>query len=79
MYRKALALDAKACSENFRSPDAVIEALKCYQAAFDMMKDTDYLRTITLRYAALRVHVEESKFRPLEARPLVVGEWQTER
>lgn len=79
MYRKALALDAKACSENFRSPDAVLEALKCYQAAYDMMSDVDYRCTITLRYAALRVHVEESKFHPLEERPLVVRERQTER
>ena len=79
MYRKALALDAKACSESFRSPDAVLEALKCYQAAYDMMSDVDYRCTITLRYAALRVHVEESKFHPLEERPLVVRERQTER
>lgn len=79
MYRKALALDAKACSENFRSPDAVLEALKCYQAAYDMMSDVDYRCTITLRYAALRVHVEESKFHPLEERPLVVRERQNER
>ena len=59
--------------------NAVLEALKCYQAAYDMMSDVDYRCTITLRYAALRVHVEESKFHPLEERPLVVRERQNER
>lgn len=57
----------------------MLEALKCYQAAYDMMSDVDYRCTITLRYAALRVYVEESKFHPLEERPLVVRERQTER
>lgn len=74
MYRKALALDAKSYSENFRSQDAVLEALKCYQAAYDLMPDGDYCRTIEQRYAALRVHVEESKFRPLKRRALFVDE-----
>ena len=60
--------------------ESEIDALMAdYQAAYDMMSDVDYRCTITLRYAALRVHVEESKFHPLEERPLVVRERQNER
>ena len=72
MYRKALALDAKAHSEDFRVPKKVTDALKFYQAAYDLNQDRAYGRTIEQRYAVLRPHAEQ--YEPLVRRPLFVAE-----
>ena len=72
MYRRAMALDARAHKDGFRSQDDVREALECYQAAYDLNRDRDYGRTIEQRYAVLRIHAKE--FVPLVRRPLFVDE-----
>ena len=74
MYRKALALDAKAHCNDFRK-ETVNEALICYQAAYDLNQGRAYARTIEQRYAVLRPHAED--YRPLVKRALYVEE-QTE-
>lgn len=74
MYRKALALDAKAHCDNFRK-ETVNSALRFYQAAYDLNQGRDYARTIEQRYAVLRPHAES--FTPLVKRPFFVEE-QTE-
>ena len=71
IYRKALALDAKACNDDFRV-GTVLEALACYQTAYDLNQDRSYARTIEQRYALLRPHVKE--FAPLVKRPLYIEE-----
>lgn len=68
MYKKALALDAKLHSEGFRVPDAVSEALRFYQAAYDLNQDRQYSRTIEQRYAVLRPYAKD--FKPLVKRDL---------
>ena len=68
MYRKALALDAKAHAEDFRVPDTVTDALKFYQAAYDLNQDRQYSRTIEQRYAVLRPYAKH--FEPLVRRDL---------
>lgn len=72
MYRKALALDAKAHTENFRVPDTVTDALKFYQAAYDLNQDRQYSRTIEQRYAVLRPYAKH--FEPLVKRDLYTTE-----
>lgn len=74
MYRKALALDAKAHCDNFRK-ETVNSALRFYQAAYDLNQGRGYARTIEQRYAVLRPHAES--FTPLMKRPFFVEE-QTE-
>lgn len=69
MYRKALALDAKAHTSNFNVPDTFIDdTLKCYQAAYDLNQGRDYSRTIEKRYAVLRPYAKN--FEPLVRRNL---------
>ena len=63
VYRKALALDAKAHSENFKIPETITNALKFYQSAYDLNQDRQYSRTIEQRYAVLRPFAEN--FQPL--------------
>lgn len=75
IYRKALALDAKAHKEEFQIPATINQALKFYQSAYDLNEDRDYGRTIEQRYAALRPYAQE--FEPLVKRSLVVD--RTER
>lgn len=72
VYRKALALDAKAHDERFRAPDTIAQALGMYQAAYDLNQDRDYGYTIEQRYAVLRSHAKE--FQPLVRRKLYVEE-----
>ena len=74
MYRKALALDAQAYEENFRSADTIQKALSCYQAAYDLNQDRQYSNTIEKRYAVLREVSEGTKveFTPLIKRPFYV-------
>lgn len=72
MYRKALALDAKAHTEGFRVPDTVTDALKFYQAAYDLNQGRQYSRTIEQRYAVLRPYA--SNFKPLVKRDLYTKE-----
>ena len=72
MYRKALALDAKAHTEDFRMPDTVANALKFYQAAYDLNQDRQYSRTIEQRYAVLRPYAKH--FEPLVKRDLYTTE-----
>ncbi len=72
MYRKALALDAKAHTENFAIPTTVLDALKFYQTAYDLNQDRQYSKTIEQRYAALRPHA--THFEPLVKRGLYVTE-----
>lgn len=72
MYRKALALDAKAHTENFRVPDTVTNALRFYQAAYDLNQDRSYSHTIEQRYAVLRPYAQQ--FKPLIKRDLYATE-----
>ena len=72
MYRKALALDAKAHVEHFRIPKTIASALQCYQVAFDLNQDRDYANTIQQRFALLRMHADEPV--NLIKRPLYVEE-----
>ena len=72
MYRKALALDAKAHAENFTIPKTIINALKFYQAAYDLNQDREYGRTIECRYAVIRAYMKD--FEPLIKRGLYVKE-----
>lgn len=65
MYRKALAWDALAHSDDFRK-ETVNTALGCYQAAYDLNQGRSYAHTIEQRYALLRPHAEDWK--PLEKR-----------
>jgi len=71
MYRKALALDAKAHSDDFR-PTTVAAALKFYQVAYDLNQDRQFSRTIEQRVAVLRPYAEQ--FEPLVKRELYVVE-----
>ena len=72
-YRKAEALDAEARREAFRVPDTIIQAMNCYQTAYDLNQDRDYARTIEQRYAELKEHAEKHGFTaPLTRRPLYV-------
>jgi tetratricopeptide (TPR) repeat protein len=68
VYRKALALDAKAHSENFKIPETISDALKFYQSAYDLNQDRQYARTIEQRYAVLRPFSKD--FQPLIKRKL---------
>ena len=72
VYRKALALDAKAHDEQFRVPDTIAQALGMYQAAYDLNQDRVYERTIERRYAVLRPYAKD--FQPLVRRKLYVEE-----
>ena len=74
MYRKALALDAKAHACNFQNSDVVRSALVCYQSAYDLNQGRSYSKTIEQRYAILRPHVDKDQFVPLVKRPLYVTE-----
>lgn len=74
VYRKALALDAKAHAQNFEVPTTVTSALKFYQSAYDLNQDRQYGRTIEQRYAILRPHAQE--FQPLVKRSLYLTENQ---
>lgn len=74
VYRKALALDAKAHAQNFEVPTTVTAALKFYQSAYDLNQDRQYGRTIEQRYAILRPHAKE--FQPLVKRSLYLTESQ---
>ena len=74
VYRKALALDAKAHAQNFEVPVTVTAALKFYQSAYDLNQDRRYGRTIEQRYAILRPHAQE--FQPLVKRSLYLTENQ---
>lgn len=68
VYRKALALDAKAHSENFKIPETITDALKFYQSAYDLNQNRQYSRTIEQRYAVLRPFAKN--FQPLVRRGL---------
>lgn len=72
MYRKALALDAKAHSEKLKDPITISDALKLYQAAYDLNQDRQYARTIEQRYAVLRPYAKD--FQPLVKRSLYISE-----
>lgn len=75
VYRKALALDAKAHVQNFEVPTTIASALSFYQSAYDLNQDRQYGRTIEQRYAVLRPHAKD--FRPLVKRTLFVTEHQS--
>ena len=72
VYRKALALDAKAHAQNFESETTVKLALKFYQSAYDLNQDRSYGRTIEQRFAVLRPYAKE--FEPLVKRKFFVTE-----
>ncbi|MFQ7660935.1 MAG: hypothetical protein ACLRLS_10730 [Roseburia intestinalis] len=72
VYRKALALDAKAHIEGFKVPDTIANALACYQAAYDLNQDRQFGRTIEQRYAVLRPY--SKNYTPLIKRGLYVDE-----
>ncbi len=72
VYKKALALDAKAHKEEFRAPDTITDALKFYQAAYDLNQNRSYSRTIEQRYAVLRPYAQD--YKPLVKRELYVDE-----
>lgn len=72
VYRKALALDAKAHSDNFKMVDTVNDALTFYQSAYDLNQDRAYSRTIEQRYAVLRPF--SKNFQPLIKRELYTVE-----
>lgn len=72
MYRKALALDAKAHTEDFRVPGTVSDALRFYQAAYDLNQGRSYMKTIEQRYAVLRPYAKD--FDPLVKRSLYITE-----
>lgn len=72
VYRKALALDAKAHSEHFQNQDTVTNAMKFYQSAYDLNQDRQYSRTIEQRYAVLRPFARA--FQPLIKRELYTME-----
>lgn len=72
VYRKALALDAKAHSEHLKIPETITSALKFYQSAYDLNQDRRYSRTIEQRYAVLRPFAEN--FQPLVKRALFTKE-----
>lgn len=72
VYRKALALDAKAHIEEFKVPDTVTKALDCYQVAYDLNQDREFVKTIEQRYALLRPY--SKNFTPLLKRSLYVEE-----
>lgn len=72
VYRKALALDAKAHSENFKIPETISDALKFYQSAYDLNQDRQYSRTIEQRYAVLRPF--SKNYQPLVKRELYTME-----
>lgn len=72
VYRKALALDAKAHSENFTIPTTIDNALRFYQSAYDLNQDREYAHTIEQRYAVLRPFSEN--FKPLVKRGLYIIE-----
>lgn len=72
VYRKALALDAKAHSENFKIPETITDALKFYQSAYDLNQDRQYSCTIEQRYAVLRPF--SKNFQPLVKRGLYTEE-----
>lgn len=71
-YRKALALDAKAHIEEFKVPDTVTKAMECYQVAYDLNQDRDFVKTIEQRYALLRPY--SKNFTPLLKRSLYAEE-----
>lgn len=71
VYRKALALDAKAHTQDF-NPDIVSSALKLYQSAYDLNQDRQYGKTIEQRYAVLRPYAQD--FQPLVRRKLYITE-----
>lgn len=70
VYRKALALDAKAHSQKFETPATTSSALRFYQSAYDLNQDRSYARTIEKRYAVLRPYAAD--FQPLIKRDLFV-------
>ena len=72
VYRKALALDAKAHDEKFKVPDTITMALRFYQAAYDLNQDRGFGDTIEQRYAVLRPYA--SSFEPLVRRNLYKNE-----
>lgn len=72
VYRKALALDAKAHAEGLRIPETITAALRFYQSAYDLNQDRSYAATIEQRYAVLRPHAENPQ--PLLRRALYVQE-----
>lgn len=78
VYRKALAmdakiLDAKSHDKHFDVPvEKIIEALKCYQSAYDLNQDRAYARTIEQRYAVLRPYA--GNYQPLIKRSLYISD-----
>lgn len=68
VFKKALAMDAKAHIQNFEVPTTVNAALKLYQAAYDLNRNRLYESTIEERYAVLRPYSQED--RPLLRREL---------
>lgn len=76
VYRKALALDAKAHKEDFKIPTTVNDALKFYQSAYDLNQDRQYAQTIEKRYAVLRPHAQN--FTHLIKRNLYITEDQND-
>lgn len=73
VYRKALALDAMAHNDGFRE-GTVKDAMKYYQAAYDLNQGRSYTEVIEQRYALLRIHMDPAKFVPLVKRSLFVNE-----
>ena len=72
LYRKALALDAKAHDEKFKVPNTITMALRFYQAAYDLNQDRGFGDTIAKRYAVLRPYA--NSFEPLVRRKLYENE-----
>lgn len=70
VYRKALALDAKAHAQNLEVETTIKQALKFYQSAYDLNQGHQFGKTIEQRYAVLRPYAKE--FSPLVKRSLYV-------
>lgn len=72
VYRKALALDAKAHTESLMNADTINDAMRLYQIAYDLNNDGVWRGTIEKRYAVLRPYSTNGQ--PLVRRMLFVIE-----
>lgn len=63
LYRMALAYDASGLKDNYRE-DTLQKAMECYQSAYDLLDDNDYIKTVEQRVAILRRYVKD--FKPMK-------------
>lgn len=72
-YRWALARDAQVADADYQNKEDILDALKLYQAAYDVIRGRWFLSTIEKNYSLLRAFVlnTDSDPGPLIARPPV--------